>query len=83
MIRINGGREGRVSVVGALNRHTIRVLFDAVSDGIVALDLSEVITADEDAVSFLVGLDPERCAIVSSPSWLALWMERARATASS
>ncbi len=68
MIRINGGREGRISVIGALNRHTIRVLFDAVVRAvIVALDLSEVVTADEDAVRFLASLDPARCAIVVFP----------------
>ena len=78
MIRIESGALGRIRVIGSLQAPILKLLMETISDGVTALDLSEVDLADESAVRFLAGLSPERCALVSCPAWLARWVERVR-----
>ncbi len=78
MIRVELGAPGRARVIGSLTGESVRFLLDAVATGVVVLDLSEVEKVDEGAVRVLAGLSPERCALVSCPRWLGLWIERVR-----
>lgn len=78
MIRIECGPPGQVRVIGSLEAQMLKLLEEAISRGAIALDLSEVDVADERSVRFLAELPPERCALVSCPRWLALWVERMR-----
>ncbi len=78
MIRLEGGSPGKLRVIGSLERAAVDLLFEALSRGPVILDLSEVTMADEEAVRVLADLPSERCAIVSGPKWLVLWLDRLR-----
>jgi len=78
VIRLEGGAPGRLRVVGFLEGHGMRRLFEAISRGTVVLDLSEVDQANESGVSFLADLPPERCRLAACPSWLSVWLERFR-----
>ena len=77
MIRIEGTPRG-VRIIGSLKGVLLRDLFEILSEGQVALDLSEVREADEAAVGLLAQLPPARCSLVSCPRWLALWIEQER-----
>jgi hypothetical protein len=81
VIRLEGEEAGRVRVIGALQGQAVRLLFDAISQGPIVLDLSQVTMAEESAVRLLAELPPERCDFVSCPTWLALWVERMRPSA--
>ena len=78
MIRIDQAAPGRARVIGSLAGESLQLLRDAVSGGVVVLDLSEVEKVDEDALRLLAALSPERCTLVSCPRWLAMWIERTR-----
>ena len=78
MIRLEGGAPGRLRVVGSLEGHRMRRLFEAISTGTVVLDLSEVDEANESGVSFLADLPAERCNLAACPSWLSVWLEQFR-----
>jgi hypothetical protein len=81
MIRIEGGASGRMRIIGSLEGPAVRVLLEAIAQGPLLLDLSEVDRADEAAVRLLAGLRPERCALAGCPHWLQLWIERLRGAA--
>jgi ABC-type transporter Mla MlaB component len=78
VIRLEEGTAKRVRVIGSLEGPALRLLAQAVSEGPVILDLSEVNQADEGGVRLLAGLPPERCALAGCPTWLSLWLERVR-----
>jgi hypothetical protein len=65
-----------VRVVGALDASSLHYVKEAISDGDVVLDLSEVTEADESGVRLLAGLPPGQCSFVGCPRWLALRVER-------
>jgi hypothetical protein len=81
VIRIDEGTARRVRVIGSLQGPALKLLSDTVSKGPVILDLSEVDQADESGVRLLAELAPERCTLVSCPTWLSLWLERIRQAA--
>lgn len=78
MIRLEGGKKGRVRVVGSLDGRGMKQLFDAISRGAVVLDLSGVEQAHASAVMFLAHLPKQRCELAECPGWLSAWMERFR-----
>lgn len=78
MIRLEEGPARQVRVIGSLQGPELRLLSDVVSRGPLILDLSEVNHADESGVRLLAELPPERCTLVSCPTWLALWLECVR-----
>lgn len=78
MIRLEGGAPGRIRVIGSLQSSALKLLFEATSDGPASLDLSGVDQADEDAVTVLAALVPQRCTLVGCPRWLALWLDQVR-----
>jgi hypothetical protein len=79
MIRIERCPAERYRVIGSLQACFISLLAETLSKGPIVLDLAEVDKAEDGAVRFLARLSPERCALVASPKWLALWIERLRA----
>lgn len=66
----------RARVIGALTGNTVQIVLDAVDSGVSALDLGEVVQADDAAVHVLARLQAERCALVRCPRWLELWLAR-------
>ena len=68
--------ERRVRVMGALDKPALALLTEAIADGDVVLDLSEVTEADESAVSLLARLPAGQCSFVGCPRWLAQRIER-------
>jgi hypothetical protein len=83
VFRIECAPAERYRVIGSLQSSCVSLLAEALARGAIALDLSEVDKADDAAVRFLASLAPERCRILGCPTWLALWIERSRATAAS
>jgi len=78
MFRIEHRFPERCRVIGSLEARCLPFLAEALSQGTLALDLSEVDKAEDAPVRFLAGLAPERCSLVGCPQWLALWIERMR-----
>ena len=68
--------ERRVRLVGALDNAALPLLTEAISDGGVVLDLSEVTEADESAVTLLARVPAGHCSFVGCPLWLARRVER-------
>ena len=68
--------EGRVRVMGALDKSVLHLLTKAISEGDVVLDLTGVSAADESAVNMLARLPAGQCGFVGCPRWLALRVER-------
>jgi ABC-type transporter Mla MlaB component len=82
VIRLEEGTARQVRVIGSLRGPELELLSDVVSRAPLILDLSQVDHADESGVRLLAELPPERCTLVSCPTWLALWLERVRLAAS-
>ncbi len=78
MIRIETDAPGRLRAIGSLVGPSVQVLAEALAEGTVSLDVSQVDRADERAVRLLAAA---RCALVSCPAWLARWIARLRAEA--
>ena len=78
MIRIEASPRPRIRVIGSLDGRGVRALFEAISRGPVALDLSEVDEARDSAVMFIARLPRERCRLTECPRWLSRWLERLR-----
>jgi hypothetical protein len=78
VIRIEEGTARRVRVIGSLQGPALRLLSQAVSQGPLVLDLSEVDQADESGVRLLASLPPESCTLAGCPTWLSLWLDRLR-----
>ncbi len=83
MFRIECAPPERCKVIGSLQASCVSLLAEVIARGAIALDLSEVDKAEEAAVRFLARLAPDRCVIAGCPTWLALWIERARAALAS
>lgn len=81
MIRLEPAAPGRVRVIGSLLESEMSLLMEALAQGAVELDLSEVDQADENAARLLAALPPERVVLCGLPHWLALWIDRLRAKA--
>lgn len=78
MIRIDALAPGRVRVIGRIEAAALDLLTEALAHGVVALDLSGVEQADENAVRLLAALPPERVTLEHCPTWLEMWIERER-----
>ena len=76
MIRIEGGPDARVRIIGTLKAPVIETLLDMLWRQGLVLDLSEVDQADEKAVRTLAELPPARCRVTGCPPWLARWVKR-------
>jgi hypothetical protein len=75
------GAPGRARVIGSLTGVSVQLLLDAVREGVVELDLSEVGQVDHHAVRLMAMLSPQRCMLLNCPRWLKLWLARIRPTA--
>jgi len=69
---------GRARVIGSLTGVSVQLLLDAVREGVVELDLSEVGQVDHHAVRLMAMLSPQRCTLLNCPRWLELWLARIR-----
>ena len=78
VIRIEGGPDARVRVIGTLKGPVVEALLEMLGRQGLVLDLSEVDQADEKAVRTLAQLAPARCRVTGCPPWLASWVERLR-----
>ena len=61
------GAPGRARVIGSLTGVSVQLLLDAVREGVVELDLSEVGQVDHHAVHLIAMLLPQRCALQNAP----------------
>jgi hypothetical protein len=78
MIIREPGLSRRARVIGSLTDDAIRVLLEAVEEGLTDLDLSGVDQVDDHAVHVLAGLRPGRCVLRGCPRWLERWLNLAR-----
>jgi hypothetical protein len=74
MITRDPGAAGGARVIGSLTAETVQILLDAIDRGVAALDLAEVVQADDSAVRVLNRVRAERCTLSACPRWLELWM---------
>jgi anti-anti-sigma regulatory factor len=79
VIRLEETTARCVRVIGTLSRAELGLLTETLARGVVVLDVSQLDQADESAVRWLAGLQPDRCTLAGCPPWLALWVERVRA----
>jgi len=81
MITLDAGETGRARVIGSLTGDAVQILLEAVGNGVVVLDLAEVVQVDDSTVHVLARLVAEGCTLIACPRWLELWLARVRGKA--